>query len=158
MTEILNKLILNGETISLLESCTGGYIASCITDNEGCSKAFKASVVTYSNEDKIKYGVDPLVISKYTVYSKEVAKEMAKAATSFPASNADYGIGITGTINRVDLNNEEASDNNIYIAVYSLKKDSYFVSVIEAVSDASRNENKQYVYTEVVNMLKQIIL
>ena len=54
MKEIVNKLINIKKTISTMESCTGGALASSITDIEGASEILKFSAVTYSNEFKIK--------------------------------------------------------------------------------------------------------
>ena len=83
-----------------MESCTGGFIASSITDVEGSSEILKFSAVTYSNEYKIKMGVKKETIDEYSVYSIEVAKEMSKQISDFAGSN--YGIGITGKLNRQD--------------------------------------------------------
>lgn len=45
-------------------------------------------------------GVDASVINNYTVYSIETAKEMSKNISKF--ANSDYGLGVTGQINRQD--------------------------------------------------------
>ena len=91
---IVNKLINNNKTISTMESCTGGLLASSLTDIEGASEVIKFSAVTYSNEFKIKMGVSEKVINTYSVYSIETAIEMSKNISSF--TNSNYGIGITG--------------------------------------------------------------
>ena len=65
MREIINKLILTNKTISTMESCTGGGLANEITSYEDASKVLKFSAVTYSNEYKIKMGVDEEIINKY---------------------------------------------------------------------------------------------
>ena len=77
LTEFVNYLISHKISISTMESCTGGLLASLITDVANASTILKFSAVTYSNEYKIKMGVNPETINKYTVYSAEVAKEMA---------------------------------------------------------------------------------
>ena len=76
MKEIVELLKEKNKTISTMESCTGGFIASSITDVEGSSEILKFSAVTYSNEYKIKMGVKKETIDEYSVYSIEVAKEM----------------------------------------------------------------------------------
>ena len=78
MEEVINLLIKNHKTISTMESCTGGLIANAITNIPGSSEVFKFSAITYSNEYKIKLGVSEELINKYTVYSNEVAIDMAK--------------------------------------------------------------------------------
>ena len=85
-----------------MESCTGGSLAGCITNIPGASEIFKFGAVTYSNEFKIKMGVSSGVMDKYSVYSIETAMEMSKNISKF--TNSNYGIGITGKLNRKDKN------------------------------------------------------
>lgn len=82
-------------TVSCAESCTGGYIAKRITDIPGASEVLSGSFVTYSEETKQKMvGVSADTLRLYSVYSAEVAAEMAQGCRS--AVGADIGIGITG--------------------------------------------------------------
>ena len=69
MKEVVELLKNKNKTIATMESCTGGFIASSITDNEGASEVLKFSAVTYSNEFKIKLGVNEKTINDYSVYS-----------------------------------------------------------------------------------------
>lgn len=78
MKEIVEFLIENNKTIATMESCTGGLLAEQITSIEGASKVLKYSAITYSNEFKIKMGVDKNIIDKYSAYSEETAKERVK--------------------------------------------------------------------------------
>jgi len=114
MKDIILKLTELGKTISTMESCTGGGVVDAITSIEGASEVLKFSAVTYSNEYKIKMGVDSEVIDKYSVYSPEVARDMSKKISEFASSN--YGVGITGKLNRVDKNNPFGKDNVVYIS------------------------------------------
>ncbi len=91
--EIVKKLIEQNKTIAFMESCTGGFLANEITNIEGSSNVLKVSLVTYSNEYKVKFGVDKNIINNYTVYSKETAEEMAKKISEF--ANSSIGVGIT---------------------------------------------------------------
>ena len=91
--EIVEMLKISKKTIACMESCTGGYLANEITNISGASEVLKVSLVTYSNEYKIKFGVNKQTIDKYTVYSNETAEEMAKTVSDF--ANSDFGIGIT---------------------------------------------------------------
>jgi len=94
--KIIKVLKENNKTISFMESCTGGFLANLITNVSGASNVLKVSLVTYSNEYKIKFGVPKKTIGKYTVYSNETALEMAKNVSDFASS--DFGIGITGEL------------------------------------------------------------
>ena len=96
--KIVNLLNKRNKTISFMESCTGGYLANEITNVSGASNVLKVSLVTYSNEYKIKFGVTKQTLDKYTVYSKETAKEMAKNVALFADSN--FGIGVTGELRK----------------------------------------------------------
>jgi PncC family amidohydrolase len=71
---IVKELIEANKTIATMESCTGGALASEITSHLGSSVTLRFSAVTYSNEYKIKMGVDENIIDKYSVYSKETAE------------------------------------------------------------------------------------
>jgi len=93
---IVNELKSKNKTLSFMESCTGGYLVNEITNISGASEILKVSLVTYSSEYKIKFGVNKNKIEKNSVYSKTVSSEMAENAAKF--SGSDYGIGITRTI------------------------------------------------------------
>jgi nicotinamide-nucleotide amidase len=81
-------------TMAAMESCTGGLLASTITDAPGSSAYFKGGFVSYTNEMKIALGVDGHMIEKYGVVSREVAEAMADAARQ--QLGADIGVAITG--------------------------------------------------------------
>lgn len=84
-----------GLTISVAESCTGGYIGKRITDISGASSVFLGGFITYSDEMKIKLlGVDKETIKNHTAVSAEVAEEMARGAKAITGS--DIAISITG--------------------------------------------------------------
>ena len=75
---VVKKLINANITISTMESCTSGLIASMITDTEGASAIFPGGYVTYLNETKVLVGVNEEVIRQYGVYSRECAQAMAE--------------------------------------------------------------------------------
>lgn len=124
-SELTKLLIRKHLSITTMESATSGQICSLITDTEGSSAIFKGALVTYSNETKIMQGVNPAVLEKYSVYSTQVAEEMAKiCAEKF---SADIGIGVTGTMGNVDPNNSEYSvPGKVFFAIFYLDKTSSF--------------------------------
>ena len=140
--DLVLKLIDKEKTISSMESCTGGGFANEITNIEGASDILKFSAVTYSNEYKIKMGVSKEVIDKYSVYSINVAREMAKKISDF--ANSDIGVGITGKINRVDENNLFGDNNKIFYAIYDKNNDKYYEYELIAIKDTRLN-NKKYI-------------
>lgn len=89
-----NMLREQGLTIALMESATGGAIASAITDIDGSSDYFKGSLVTYATEAKHANGVPVEVTTTHGVISRETAEVMAAAART--RLGASLGLGITG--------------------------------------------------------------
>ena len=154
MQEIIEKLINNNETISTMESCTGGYIVNAITNIEGSSEVLKFSAITYSNEYKIKMGVSKEIIDKYSVYSKEVSDKMSQTISNY--TNSDYGIGITGKLNRVDKFNPYGLDNIVYISIYSKKNNKFHNATVEC-SKKSRQDNKELVLNTIIFLLNNIL-
>lgn len=154
MKNVVEKLIEKNKTISTMESCTGGGLANSITNVEGSSEIIKFSAVTYSNEFKIKMGVSRDVIEKYSVYSIETAMQMSKAISTF--TNSNYGVGITGKLNRVDVNNPYGNDNTVFISVYDKDLGKFYTYKID-VDKNSRKENKEQVISFITDKLLEII-
>lgn len=150
MKKIINKLIENKETISTMESCTGGNLANEITNVSGSSEVLKFSAVTYSNEYKIKMGVSKDTIDKYSVYSMEVAREMSKCISEFTSST--YGVGITGKLNRVDKNNLFGEDNVVYFSIYNSKDNKYYTNKIRVT-----NKSRKLCKNDVVKGIKKTL-
>ena len=69
-----------GLTLATMESCTGGLLASTITDVPGSSDYFKGGLVSYATEMKLAWGVSREVVEAHGVISAECAREMARAA------------------------------------------------------------------------------
>lgn len=151
MKEVVELLIIKNKTIATMESCTGGGIVNEITNIPGASDVLKYSAVTYSNEFKIKMGVKEETISKYTVYSSNVANEMSKAISDFTLS--DYGVGVTGKLKRFDKNNLTGDDSLVFISIYDRKNNKYYEDKIH-VNEYSRVDNKQ----EVINIVASLML
>jgi nicotinamide-nucleotide amidase len=85
----------SGRTIALAESCTGGLIASRLTDVPGSSAYFLGGAVTYANAAKVAFaGVSPETLARHGAVSEEVAREMAAGARRLFGTAA--GLGVTG--------------------------------------------------------------
>lgn len=92
---IVKLLTEAGETVALVESCTGGLIANRITNISGASKVLIAGLVTYSNESKQSLvGVRPESLAAHGAVSEVVAREMAEGARA--RLGTDYAISVTG--------------------------------------------------------------
>lgn len=150
--KIVLELIKRGETIATMESCTGGGVANAITCIEGASEVLKFSAVTYSNQYKIKMGVSADVINEYSVYSMETAHEMALNISNF--ANSDFGVGITGKLNRADVNNNFGKDNQVFVSIYY--KEEYYDMVIN-VDKKTRKQNKDVVIDLIIEKLGELL-
>ena len=92
---VVEKLTQKKMVISVVESCTGGMLASTITNVSGSSKVFNESIVTYSNEAKKKYLDIPLdTLKTKGAVSQESAYEMAK--NLYDKTDSDITVSITG--------------------------------------------------------------
>ena len=93
--ELGDELKRIGATISTVESCTGGGLASSMTDVSGSSQWFTSGLVTYSNFSKKHIlGVQKELISSLGAVSLEVVREMA--IKGLQKTGSDYVISISG--------------------------------------------------------------
>ena len=151
MQELVKLLIEKERTISTMESCTGGAIVNEITSIPDASKVIKFSAVTYSNEYKIKMGVNEELINKYTVYSMEVARNMAKTICLFTDSN--YGVGVTGKLKKFDDNNPFGEDDVVYLSIYDRDHNLYFNEKIKLNTNTRGEMKKEIIHHFVDKML-----
>lgn len=134
--KIVEKLNENKQTISFMESCTGGFLANSITNISGASNVLKVSLVTYSSEYKIKFGVNENVIKKYTVYSQKTSIEMAKNIAQFAKSN--ISVGITG-----ELGNTLNNSPKVYYTVYFKDKNKYINKTITTTKNKRKDMKEE---------------
>jgi nicotinamide-nucleotide amidase len=84
-----------GLTIAVAESCSGGLLASRLTDVPGSSDYVESGVVCYSNRSKVEWlGVSEALIAAHGAVSEPVARAMAAGIRG--RANASVGVGITG--------------------------------------------------------------
>ncbi len=151
----LTKLLTEKKlTITTMESCTSGQLASLITDIKGASAVLKGAFVTYCNEAKIMQGVPEGIIEKYTVYSKETACAMAE--TCRKSYDADIGVGVTGSLENVDPENENASKPGSVWFAFSFK-DKIYDYYFEFLPQPTRFRCKMTVAKEIVDELLKIL-
>lgn len=81
--------------IATAESCTGGMIASSLTDMAGSSQFFDCGFVTYSNEAKTRMlDVNSVTLKAFGAVSEQTARLMARGA--YTHSNAHIAVSVTG--------------------------------------------------------------
>lgn len=140
------------QTLATMESCTGGAVASAITDFPGASEVLKFSAVTYATDYKIKMGVNPDIIEQYTVYSNETARQMAYHISQF--AGADYGVGITGRLNDQE-NVVPTKDNRVDISIY-VDRDGTYHDIALTVTEDTRRKNKKVIISMIVEKLLEL--
>lgn len=92
---VLERLHARGLRIVTSESCTGGLIASLLTDVEGCSHVFERGFVAYSEDAKTELlGISPEMIAVQGAVSEAVVVAMAQGALE--RSRADLSVAVTG--------------------------------------------------------------
>lgn len=93
--KLLEKACERGLTLATAESCTGGMLASLLTDVQGVAHAFERGFVTYTNEAKSEMlGVPLDLIEEKGAVSREVAIAMAEGALA--RSRANMALAVTG--------------------------------------------------------------
>lgn len=150
--ELLVKLLMaKNMTIAFAESCTGGLCAATLINAEGASNVIKESIITYSNEAKIKYlNVKNETINKFGVVSNEVSLEMALGIKK--EALTDIGVGVTGYAG--DYGDEFTKGQTVCVSIVINDK-SY--SYKNYYPNKSRNEIRQLtvslVFTEILKLL-----
>lgn len=116
LAEVAGRLLNErGMMLSIAESCTGGYVSHLITSIPGSSAYFTGTVVSYSNELKIKLlGVKAETIEKYGAVSQETVSEMVEGITKL--TNSDAAIAISGVAGPGG-GSEEKPVGTVWIAV-----------------------------------------
>jgi nicotinamide-nucleotide amidase len=108
--EIIDILAERNQTLVTAESCTGGMIASALTDIPGASAAVYGGYVTYANSAKSR------MIRDYGAVSNQVARAMADGARN--TARVDYAVAVTG-IAGPDGGSEKKPVGLVYVAVSS---------------------------------------
>jgi nicotinamide-nucleotide amidase len=110
--EVLGEACDQKLKLATAESCTGGLLASVLTDVAGLSHAFDRGFVTYSKEAKAELlGVAPDLIDRHGVVSDPVVRAMAEGAIEH--SRADVAVAITGF---ADNSSQEGPGGLVFIA------------------------------------------
>jgi nicotinamide-nucleotide amidase len=98
---LLQKASERNLRLATAESCTGGMLASLLTDVQGVAHAFERGFVTYTNEAKNEMlGVPMDLIREKGAVSREVAIAMAEGAVE--RSRANIALSVTGFADKGD--------------------------------------------------------
>ena len=118
--QIKEGFVKQQKTLALAESCTGGEIASRLTQVAGASGYFKGCAVAYHTQSKTDLlGVPEALINKYSVVSKEVASAMAENTRK--KFNATVGLSTTGNAGP-SKGDSDAEIGTVWIAIATQDK------------------------------------
>ncbi len=117
---VIDLLRQQGKSLTTAESCTGGLIASMITETAGASDVFSAGFVTYANDIKEKIlGVPGQILEHHGAVSQRVV--IAMAAGALEQSSADYAVAVSG-IAGPDGGSDDKPVGTVWIAWGSANK------------------------------------
>ena len=109
--------VMEGKSVAVAESCTGGTIASKLTRIPGASRYFAGGCVTYTNQMKVDLlGVSEKTLSEHGAVSKETVIEMARGMAKLAKS--DYALAVSG-IAGPDGGTKEKPVGTVYGAIYA---------------------------------------
>jgi nicotinamide-nucleotide amidase len=92
---VLDELRAREATLAVAESCTGGLLASALTDIPGASDIFLGGVVSYTDDAKVQLlDVPEIILAQHGAVSAETALAMATGAAE--RFGADYALSVTG--------------------------------------------------------------
>ena len=146
---VLDLLRQRHATLALAESCTGGFIANCLTNVPGASDCFLAGFVTYSNHAKHQaLGVAAETLEQFGAVSEQTAREMAKGARA--KSGATYAIAVTG-IAGPGGGADEKPVGTVFIA----PADANETVVVQKANSTDRETFKEMTGTQALDLLRR---
>ncbi|MBI3954211.1 MAG: competence/damage-inducible protein A [Chloroflexi bacterium] len=115
LEQIVGRLLKErGYALAVMESCTGGLLASTITDAPGSSAYFKGGVVAYDNAVKMAHGVPAQLIEAHGAVSAEVALAMAEGIRR--SLGAEVGLATTGVAGPEPLEGKPVGEVHLAVA------------------------------------------
>ena len=92
---LIQKLTVSNQTLSTVESCTGGLLFGYLTAVPGASAVLERGFITYSNQAKQEMvGVTANTLAAFGAVSQQTAEEMAKGGCQI--ARTDLSISLTG--------------------------------------------------------------
>lgn len=150
--EIVGEMLRKKKaTIATAESCTGGHISHLLTTIPGSSDYYIGSVISYTNEIKIKeLGVDAKIIEQHGAVSKQVVEQMAEGVKK--KLKADYAIAASGIAGPTG-GTKEKPVGTVWIAVATPER----VIAQKFLFGNNRERNIQKAADAALNMLRKLI-
>jgi nicotinamide-nucleotide amidase len=147
---LLRALEEHGYTISLAESCTGGWISKLLTDVPGASKCYLGGLTAYSNDLKLSaLGVKENTLSDYGAVSAECAQEMVWGIKELTKSS--HAISVTG-IAGPDGGSTEKEIGTVYFGFIAREKHWYSKQLFIGDRDSIRFKAAEFAILELLKV------
>ena len=92
---LIQKLTASNQTLSTVESCTGGLLFGYLTAVPGASAVLERGFITYSDQSKQEMvGVTENTLAAFGAVSQQTAEEMAKGGCQ--SANTNLSVSVTG--------------------------------------------------------------
>jgi len=151
--KIIEKLIKKKISISVVESCTGGLVASEIISIPNTSKIFNLGLITYSNKSKEKIlGISKKTLNKFGAVSPQVCREMMEKL--YKMTKSDICISTTGIAGPSGGSNFKPV-GLVYIGIKFKKISRIFM--FNFMKKLTRNKIQKLTVSKVINILDNLI-
>lgn len=152
LEQVIGEMLrLRELTLGTAESCTGGYVAHRLTSISGSSEYFQGSIISYSNEIKMKIlGVKPETLDQYGAVSEQTVIEMVQGALD--ALNVDIAIAVSG-IAGPGGGTLEKPVGLVWLAIGNRS----IIRTQKVQSGRDRLKNIQYSGTMALNLIRQFL-
>ncbi len=151
LASVVGKLLQERkQTISVMESLTGGLLSSTITDISGSSNYFVGGAVSYSTDFKAQMGVPQEILKQHGAVSEPTVRAMAHAIRV--QLDTDFGIGITGVAG--PDTQEGKPVGTVHIAV---EGPTGVVMAKGSGRNSSREDNKRLAVLSALNLLRRFL-
>lgn len=153
LEEAVGKLLIkNKQTISVAESCTGGYLGHLFTKVSGSSAYFMGGILAYDNAIKInQLGLKPETLNLHGAVSEETIIEMSQNVRKLMGTT--YGLATSG-IAGPNGGTPEKPVGTIWIAIASEKE-----TVTKKLTlGGFREQNIHLTAINILNLLRKICL
>jgi nicotinamide-nucleotide amidase len=152
---LVRELIDSGRSVAAAESCTGGWIAKCITDVPGASLCFAYGIVSYSNGAKESLlGVSPQTLEQSGAVSEATASEMAEGVIRL--SGADLAVAVSGVAGP-DGGSEEKPVGTVWLAFAERRKGKTRVQTKLHSFDGDRRAVRQKTVVVALQGLRELL-
>jgi nicotinamide-nucleotide amidase len=153
MEKVVSELLLsNNKTLSVVESCTGGFISHLLTSIPGSSAYFRGSIVPYHNSYKTELlEVDLILLENYGAVSEECVTAMVQS--SLKKFHSDFAIATSGIAGPTG-GSDEKPVGMVWIAVASQEK----IKAKKFLFGNDRIRNIQMASNSALNLLREFIL